>query len=71
MFCSKAKLYFQFGRCQTAATLSTNEHQQIKIFNLENRSDLEMICFWKQGLSKAYTSQIRILRLDINQHQSS
>jgi hypothetical protein len=70
-FSSKAKLYFQFGRCQTAGRLSSNEQQQMKIFNIENKSDLAMIRFWQKGLSEAYRKQIRALTRDINHPQPS
>ncbi|CAF0783594.1 unnamed protein product [Adineta steineri] len=68
-YLNKAKLHFQLGRCQTAATLSTNDRQQMTIFNVENMSDLALIRFWQKGLSQAYKTQIRILKQDDNQHQ--
>ncbi len=68
-YLSKAKLYFQFCRCQTATTPSPTERQQMTIFNVENKSDLAMIQFWKEGLSQAYKTQIRILKQDDNQQQ--
>jgi hypothetical protein len=62
-------LYFQLGRCQTAATLSSNDRQQMAIFHVENTSDLALIRFWQKGLSQAYRTQIRILKEDDNQQQ--
>jgi hypothetical protein len=43
----------------------------MKIFNLENKSDLEMIRFWQKGLSRTYRSQILQVKRDINQQQLS
>jgi len=69
-FLSKAKLYFQFGRCQTTITSSPpDDQQQMKIFQVENISDLKMIRFWQKGLSQAYKKQIRLLKHDDNQYQ--
>ncbi len=68
-FLSKAKLYFQFGRCQTTMTSSLNDYLQLKIFNVENKSDLALIRFWVKGLSQAYRKQIRTLKRDNNQQQ--
>jgi hypothetical protein len=66
---SKAKLYFQLGRCQTASSLSPDDRQQMSICNVENTSDLLLIRFWQKGLSQAYRSQIRNLRQDVNQRK--
>ncbi|CAF5209038.1 unnamed protein product, partial [Rotaria magnacalcarata] len=66
---SKAKVYFQFGRCQTATTVSSNDRRLMSIFNVENASDLAMIRFWQKGLSQAYRAQIRILKQDDNQRK--
>ena len=63
---SKAKLYFQFGRCQRVSTPLPNERQQLKLFNVPNTSDLGMIRFWQKGLSQAYRTQIRLLKQDMN-----
>ncbi len=41
----------------------------MKIFNVENTTDLAMIRFWQKGLSQAYRTQIRILKQDDNQQQ--
>jgi hypothetical protein len=41
----------------------------MKIFNIENKSDLTMIRFWQKGLSEAYRKQIRIVIRDMNQQQ--
>lgn len=72
LFCfvlSKAKLYFQYGRCQTSATSSPNDRQQMKMFNVQNTSDLALIRFWQKGLSQAYKKQIRLLKHDANHQQ--
>lgn len=66
---SKAKLYFQFGRCQTAATSLPNDRQQLKLFNVENTSDLALIRFWQKGLSQVYRKKIRLFKHDDNQQQ--
>ncbi|UJR25424.1 hypothetical protein I4U23_006771 [Adineta vaga] len=68
-YLNKAKLYFQLGRCSTASTLSTDDRQQMTIFNVENISDLKLIRFWQKGLSQAYRKQIRLLKQDHNQQQ--
>jgi len=47
-----------------------NNRQQIKIFNLENVTDLELIRFWQKGLSQAYRKQIRLLKQDFNHQQT-
>jgi hypothetical protein len=41
----------------------------MKIFQVENISDLKMIRFWQKGLSQAYKKQIRLLKHDDNQYQ--
>ncbi|CAF1396116.1 unnamed protein product [Adineta ricciae] len=68
-YLNKAKLYFQLGRCPTASALSTNDRQQMTIFNVENTSDLKLIRFWQKGLSQTYRKQIRVLKQDHNQQQ--
>ncbi|CAF3132197.1 unnamed protein product [Rotaria socialis] len=68
-YLNKAKVYFQFGRCQTATTVSSNDCRLMSIFNVENASDLAMIRFWQKGLSQAYKAEIRILKQDDNQRK--
>jgi len=41
----------------------------MKIFNVENTTDLALIRFWQKGLSQAYRTQIRLLKQDDNQQQ--
>ena len=67
---SKAKLYFQLGRCPIASFLSMNEHQQMNILKITNPNDLLIIRFWQRGLSSAYKNQIRMLKQDDNQQRS-
>jgi hypothetical protein len=50
-------------------TSSLNDYLQLKIFNVENKSDLALIRFWVKGLSQAYRKQIRTLKRDNNQQQ--
>lgn len=69
-YLNKAKLYFQFGRCQTGTISSMNNRQQMQIFNLENQTDLELIRFWQKGLSQAYRNQIRFLKQDFNRQKN-
>jgi hypothetical protein len=71
IFCdfSKAKLYFQLGRCQIASTLSYSERQQMDLLHLDNQIDLLLIRFWQKGLSQTYKTQIRMLKQDDNQQQ--
>lgn len=66
---SKAKLYFQLGRCQSATMVATDNRRQMKILNIDNKSDLDLIRFWQKGLSQAYRTQIRILKQDDNQRK--
>ncbi len=68
-FFSKAKLYFQLGRCQIASTLSLNERQQMDILHVNNSHDILLIRFWQKGLSYTYKTQIRMLKQDDNQQQ--
>ena len=68
-FFSKAKLYFQVGRCQREFSTTPNERQQIALFNLENSFDLLLIQFWQRGLSRAYRKQIRLLKHNDNQQK--
>ncbi len=70
-FFSKAKLYFQLGRCQIASTLSLSERQQMDILHVHNQHDLSLIRFWQKGLSQTYKTQIRMLKQDDNQQQKS
>jgi hypothetical protein len=71
LFSSKAKLYFQLGRCQIASTLSLNERQQMDILHVNNPNDLSLIRFWQKGLSLTYKTQIRTLKQDDNQQQKN
>jgi len=41
----------------------------MKIFNVENTTDLALIRFWQKGLSQAYRTQIRLLKQDGNQRR--
>ena len=66
---SKAKVYFQLGRCQGASGLS-DERQQISILRVESTSDLLLIRFWQKGLSQNYRKQIRLLKQDDMQERS-
>ena len=66
--CSKAKLYFQVGRCRMASTLAMNERQQMKLLNIARANDLLLIRFWQKGLSRSYKQHIRLLKHDDNQN---
>lgn len=66
---SKAKLYFQFGHCQIASTLSFSERQEMDLLQIKNPSDLSVIRFWKKGLSDSYKTHIRTLRQDDKLHK--
>lgn len=57
------------GRCQTSMTSTLNDRQQLKLFNVENISDLSLIRFWQKGLSQAYKKHIRLLKNDDNQQR--
>mgnify|MGYP002378583953 CR=1 FL=1 len=68
-FISKAKLYFQLGRCQIASVLSLSERQQLDILRVNNSADLSLIRFWQKGVSQTYKSQIRMLKQNENQEK--
>jgi hypothetical protein len=68
-FLSKAKLYFQLGRCQIASTLSLSESQQMNVLKVKNTNDLSLIRFWQKGLSQSYKIRIRMLKQNDNQQK--
>lgn len=49
--------------------VATDNRRQMKILNIDNKSDLDLIRFWQKGLSQAYRTQIRILKQDDNQRK--
>lgn len=65
-FFSKAKIYFQLGRCRKVTHSALSERELMNLIGVEQSTDLSMIRFWQKGLSQTYKNQIRLLKHNEN-----